>query len=454
VTTLKQALSRAIIKNAGVDPSGHPLGVGQLTSADLSAYGVHVASPVANLVLFDPNQKPYPQSAPLTGAIYSYFAAPNQKVGTASFLESEGLSPARLASLLNSQRTSYVTSLSTPSQLLPYVSQGTISGGATFSCLSRGPGLRLRPADAFPSGVDQGRNHVEAITTINGITYRIQGSIFRNLDAIQAQLATANLTLYDPLAPDPHGTIRYTICAQTSDQGPDTCQSPELLIGTSTAGKQGSPDSIAQSGLAVSGLGLGAGEAICVGTLPVPFLGEVDCAAALAIYGTGLIAAYFASRVQPISIPLPAPLPLTRQTRRDLCDRPGNSPTRVLCFSLGRQLDIALPSIALHILVAQAEGYPSILTYSSSQGNRNSACSDARRTSIGLIPSPAGLSCDEYPFNTTFEGGANAAIFAAPQSEQSKQGGLLGGFFRRNFAYVPGTSINDLSRKFLVLIVP
>jgi hypothetical protein len=41
------------------------------------------------------------------------------------------------------------------------------------------------------------------------------------------------------------------------------------------------------------------------------------------------------------------------------------------------------------------------------------------------------LSCDEYPYASTFQGGAGASTAAVPPGEQSAQGTLLSAFYRR-----------------------
>ena len=43
-----------------------------------------------------------------------------------------------------------------------------------------------------------------------------------------------------------------------------------------------------------------------------------------------------------------------------------------------------------------------------------------------------GMSCDEYPFASTYEGGTGAVIAAVPIKENSSQGGQLSAFYRRN----------------------
>ncbi|MFB6614698.1 NucA/NucB deoxyribonuclease domain-containing protein [Streptomyces sp. NPDC056367] len=59
-----------------------------------------------------------------------------------------------------------------------------------------------------------------------------------------------------------------------------------------------------------------------------------------------------------------------------------------------------------------------------------------RRRVVGSPPSP-GLSCDEYPFASTKEGGTTLGTFYrgwawVPRAEQNSQGGLLISFYRTN----------------------
>ncbi|MFD8024504.1 NucA/NucB deoxyribonuclease domain-containing protein [Streptomyces lavendulae] len=66
-------------------------------------------------------------------------------------------------------------------------------------------------------------------------------------------------------------------------------------------------------------------------------------------------------------------------------------------------------------------------------GNRRAVCS---RRVVGSPPEP-GLSCDEYPFASTKEGGTTLGTFYrgwawVPRAEQNSQGGLLSSFYRTN----------------------
>jgi RHS repeat-associated protein len=64
-----------------------------------------------------------------------------------------------------------------------------------------------------------------------------------------------------------------------------------------------------------------------------------------------------------------------------------------------------------------------------------------------LLDVPRGLdSLDEYPFASTFQGGAGASINAVPRSEQNFQGGTLSGFYK--------SRLENLPRWFLVVPLP
>jgi len=85
------------------------------------------------------------------------------------------------------------------------------------------------------------------------------------------------------------------------------------------------------------------------------------------------------------------------------------------------------PTIAMHIRAAQAAGSPDALTYlgpNSPQqtANRNAACPPGKYAG-------SGMTCDEYPYASTVEGGAGASTAPAPAGEQSKQGSTLRWFY-------------------------
>lgn len=108
-----------------------------------------------------------------------------------------------------------------------------------------------------------------------------------------------------------------------------------------------------------------------------------------------------------------------------------------------------IPTIAQHIFDAQMAGQPIILSRIDPpqplkdqliDQNRSQACA-------GFVPPPPpNTSCDEYPFASTYEGGAGASTRGVPIREQRRQGGRVGGFYRRN-------AIPDRGR-FMVLAIP
>jgi hypothetical protein len=79
------------------------------------------------------------------------------------------------------------------------------------------------------------------------------------------------------------------------------------------------------------------------------------------------------------------------------------------------------PSIAAHVALVQG-GIPEILTRVDSVTARRN-----RATAVGgLPPAGSGLSWDEYPFASTFQGGAGASVSAVPEKENWIQGGVIG----------------------------
>lgn len=96
-------------------------------------------------------------------------------------------------------------------------------------------------------------------------------------------------------------------------------------------------------------------------------------------------------------------------------------PLEVVTFSRRK-----LPAIASHIASAQKAGKPRVLRRTTNQqrirSNRRAACRNFK-------PAP-GYSCDEYPFASTYEGGAGAAIRGVPVREQHIQGAVLSTFYR------------------------
>ncbi|MEU9148479.1 RHS repeat-associated core domain-containing protein [Streptomyces sp. NPDC048349] len=88
------------------------------------------------------------------------------------------------------------------------------------------------------------------------------------------------------------------------------------------------------------------------------------------------------------------------------------------------------PEIAINDQSAIDAGHPNVLHRQIGEAKKNmnrwwSGCNDWKKQ--GGV-----RSCDEYPFATTKEGGIGAQIRDVPVSEQNKQGGDLGGFYRSN----------------------
>ncbi|MBV9892622.1 MAG: hypothetical protein JO020_00460 [Chloroflexi bacterium] len=95
-----------------------------------------------------------------------------------------------------------------------------------------------------------------------------------------------------------------------------------------------------------------------------------------------------------------------------------------------------MPQKALHIELAQmALGYPDVLTRDNDQLRISQ-----RRQSVCKPGQYAPLSCDEYPFASTEEGGSamlsslgrDASTFAIPLAEQRIEGGTISSFYRIN----------------------
>lgn len=86
-----------------------------------------------------------------------------------------------------------------------------------------------------------------------------------------------------------------------------------------------------------------------------------------------------------------------------------------------------VPKIVAHIKSAQTtKGKPKTLTRTTDttkiNNNRSAACKNFTGTQ----------SCDEYPFASTYEGGAGASTADVPAAEQSSQGGTLSSFYTAN----------------------
>ena len=64
------------------------------------------------------------------------------------------------------------------------------------------------------------------------------------------------------------------------------------------------------------------------------------------------------------------------------------------------------------------------------------------------------MQCDEYPFATTWEGGAGASIAAVSKVDNRNQGIILNAFYEQTFHFIPSPSPNSPAFRFLVLVVP
>jgi len=62
-----------------------------------------------------------------------------------------------------------------------------------------------------------------------------------------------------------------------------------------------------------------------------------------------------------------------------------------------------------------------------------------------------GLSCDEYPFASTYQGGAGASTMPVPGWEQSVQGGVNSSFYQGNNNQLRPLVNGDI---FAVVVVP
>ena len=84
------------------------------------------------------------------------------------------------------------------------------------------------------------------------------------------------------------------------------------------------------------------------------------------------------------------------------------------------------PAIAAHVRAAQAAGQPRVLTRASGARQRAN-----RRAACGHWPQGSPLSCDEYPFASTHQGGRGASTAGVPKVEQRRQGGELRAFYAK-----------------------
>jgi len=98
------------------------------------------------------------------------------------------------------------------------------------------------------------------------------------------------------------------------------------------------------------------------------------------------------------------------------------------------------PNIYRHTLYAFRMGKPKILHYDADLKRR----AKRRKEALKNFPRRPGMSRDEYPYASTFEGGKGALVAYVPPSENSSQGGQLRGMYKNMTTGEP----------FLVLPVP
>ncbi|CAB4023437.1 Hypothetical predicted protein [Paramuricea clavata] len=103
------------------------------------------------------------------------------------------------------------------------------------------------------------------------------------------------------------------------------------------------------------------------------------------------------------------------------------APCPTITFPCGR--GTVMPNVCQNMRTAIAKGHPTRLhritdSKAIAKNRRDSGCTRMRKT--------PGNNCDEYPFASSREGGAGAEIKLVPSRENSKQGGLLGAFYRKH----------------------
>lgn len=89
-----------------------------------------------------------------------------------------------------------------------------------------------------------------------------------------------------------------------------------------------------------------------------------------------------------------------------------------------------MPEIAKGIKEAWQKGHSDVLTFAGSK----SALRDANRTAaLKHMPKkrPTGMSYDEYPFASTFEGGLGSNVRVVPARENNIQGGIMRAFYEK-----------------------
>lgn len=91
------------------------------------------------------------------------------------------------------------------------------------------------------------------------------------------------------------------------------------------------------------------------------------------------------------------------------------------------------PQLADNIWQAQQAGYPTVLHYNGGSPlngeNRSNALFEHNQNGV---QGPPGFNRDEYPFATTFEGGAGAWVGWIPWQQNAAQGGILNSFYNLN----------------------
>ena len=101
------------------------------------------------------------------------------------------------------------------------------------------------------------------------------------------------------------------------------------------------------------------------------------------------------------------------------------------------------PNVFQTLMDALAQGHPLLLTYDNNRKNARARRRAALKNHAAARP---GNQLDEYPFASTMEGGAGAAVREVPESENMAHGGLIGATVVTN-----NMTTGD---KFLVIPIP
>ncbi|TRL35295.1 NucA/NucB deoxyribonuclease domain-containing protein [Rhizobium straminoryzae] len=98
-----------------------------------------------------------------------------------------------------------------------------------------------------------------------------------------------------------------------------------------------------------------------------------------------------------------------------------------------------LPCITYNIATAQQAGRPAQLTRTTNpqtiNQNRQASCGGAYAQTVAQLNQQLGgvvMSCDEYAFASTTQGGAGSQSMIVPLIENNIQGGQLSGFYNSN----------------------